>query len=105
MTDIDPAQTARFLADLLSLLPDDGAGLGLAVSGGPDSMAMLHLAAAACPGRVEAATVDHGLRAEAAEEAALVARACTALDVPHTTLRVTVERTASVQAACASVLS
>ncbi|ABQ70846.1 tRNA(Ile)-lysidine synthetase [Rhizorhabdus wittichii RW1] len=90
---------SRFLADLLSLLPDDGARLGLAVSGGPDSMAMLHLAAAACPGRVEAATVDHGLRAEAAAEAALVARACAALGVPHMTLRVTVEPTASIQAA------
>nr|WP_047168764.1 tRNA lysidine(34) synthetase TilS [Sphingomonas sp. Y57] len=90
---------SRFLADLASLLPDGEARLGLAVSGGPDSMAMLHLAAAACPGRVEAATVDHGLRAEAAMEAALVARACAGLGVPHATLPVTVERTASIQAA------
>lgn len=90
---------SRFLADLAPLLPDGDARLGLAVSGGPDSMAMLHLAAAACPGRIAAATVDHGLRAEAAAEGELVARACAALDVPHALLRVTVERTASVQAA------
>ena len=58
-------QIARFAADL-TLLHDphaDPAPLLLAVSGGPDSMAMLTLAAAAFPGRIAAATVDHGLRA------------------------------------------
>ncbi|TPG41423.1 tRNA lysidine(34) synthetase TilS [Sphingomonas koreensis] len=49
-------------------------------------MAMLALAAAAFPGQVIAATVDHGLRAEAAGEAAMVGEVCAALDVPHTTL-------------------
>ena len=73
--------------------------LGLAVSGGPDSMAMLHLAAAAFPGGIEAATVDHGLRAEAAAEAALVARACATFAVPHSVLTVVVADEASVQAA------
>ena len=62
-------------------------------------MAMLHLAAAALPGRVEAATVDHGLRVEAAAEAALVARACAMIAVPHVTLGVDVARAASIQAA------
>ena len=57
---------------------------GVAVSGGPDSLALLLLAAAAKPGQVEAATVDHQLRPEAASEAAMVAlgdtnRACIAL--------------------------
>ncbi|WP_230426471.1 tRNA lysidine(34) synthetase TilS [Paragemmobacter aquarius] len=59
--------------------------LGLAVSGGGDSMALLHLAVAAgVP--VSVATVDHGLRAEAADEAAGVARSCAALGVPHAVL-------------------
>ena len=64
--------------------------LGIAVSGGSDSMALLHLAAgwAGHAGlRIEAATVDHGLRAEAAEEAATVAQVCVTLGVPHQILR------------------
>ncbi|MGE3691520.1 MAG: tRNA lysidine(34) synthetase TilS [Novosphingobium sp.] len=65
--------------------------LGLAVSGGPDSLALLLLAAAALPGRIEAATVDHGLRAENAGEARDVADLCLALDIPHEILTVTVE--------------
>ncbi|WP_197976342.1 tRNA lysidine(34) synthetase TilS [Sphingomonas sp. CFBP 13720] len=60
--------------------------LALAVSGGPDSMAMLALATAAFPGSIVAATVDHGLRADAADEAAMVARWCAAHAVPHATL-------------------
>ncbi len=96
---ISPSLGDRFRADVARLLPHPDTRLGLAVSGGPDSMAMLHLAAAALPGRVEAATVDHGLRASAAEEAELVSRACAGLGVPHKTLTVTVAREASVQAA------
>ncbi|WCT71909.1 tRNA lysidine(34) synthetase TilS [Sphingomonas naphthae] len=78
---------------------DDGRKLALAVSGGPDSLALLLLAAHAFPGRVIAATVDHGLRAEAATEATAVAAICAGLAVPHITLSVTVAPGASVQAA------
>lgn len=79
----------RFRADLAQLLPEGlrtGEPLALAVSGGPDSMAMLVLAATALPTQVVAATVDHGLRAAAAVEARLVAAACETLGVPHATL-------------------
>lgn len=76
-------KAARFNADLEAAfggpLP---APIALAVSGGPDSMAMLVLAHAALP-NVIAATVDHRLRPEAADEAAMVARHCATLGVPH----------------------
>ncbi len=62
------------------------AGFGIAVSGGPDSMALLHLARLAFPGRVAAATVDHGLRPESADEAAMVAAFCAQKAIPHATL-------------------
>lgn len=64
--------------------------LGIAVSGGPDSLALLLLGAAAFPGRVEAATVDHRLRAESPDEAALVASVCDKLAVRHEILAVQV---------------
>jgi tRNA(Ile)-lysidine synthase len=80
-----PAQVERFRRDLEALVPAPGR-LGLAVSGGPDSLALLLLAAAAYPGAVEAATVDHGLRAASAAEAAAVRAAATGLGCPHATL-------------------
>lgn len=85
----DSALVARFRADLESITgtsPDGDTRLGIAVSGGPDSLALLLLAAAAWPGAVEAATVDHGLRREAAEEAAFVGALCAKLGVPHAIL-------------------
>ncbi|HEX4848150.1 MAG TPA: tRNA lysidine(34) synthetase TilS [Novosphingobium sp.] len=83
----DPALTARFAADLAALWPGDGR-LALAVSGGPDSLALLRLAQAVLPDRIAAATVDHGLRAESAAEAAHVAAVCARLGVPHAVLKV-----------------
>ena len=64
----------------------------LAVSGGPDSMALMWLAArwrrALARGpRLIAVTVDHGLRPEAAREARDVKRLARTLDLPHRTLR------------------
>lgn len=74
----------------------------LAVSGGPDSMALLHLAArwrnrrkrsgrktggGIAGGGLLAVTVDHGLRTVSAREARQVKRAATALGIPHRTVR------------------
>jgi tRNA(Ile)-lysidine synthase len=81
------ALVQRFADDVARLTggaPDDR--FGIAVSGGPDSVAMLLLAAAAFPGRVEAATVDHRLRAESINEAMFVADLCAVIGVPHATL-------------------
>jgi tRNA(Ile)-lysidine synthase len=82
----DPALVARFKVDLIRLTGGSPDRLGVAVSGGPDSLALLLLAAAAYPGRVSAATVDHRLRPESSQEAQFVAGICTSLDVPHETL-------------------
>lgn len=64
----------------------------LAVSGGPDSIALMWLAArwrsALARGpRLLVVTVDHGLRKEAAAEAREVKRLARALDLEHRTLR------------------
>ncbi|OYX67226.1 MAG: tRNA lysidine(34) synthetase TilS [Sphingomonadales bacterium 32-64-17] len=72
---VPPELVARFREALARLNPEEGK-IGLAVSGGPDSMAMLLLAHAAIPGRFAVASVNHGLRAEATDECALVAAAC-----------------------------
>ena len=85
----DPALVGRFTQDLGALRREPGK-LGIAVSGGPDSLALLLLAAAALPGEIAAATVDHGLRPEGAAEAAEVARVCAAIGVPHAVLAVSV---------------
>lgn len=77
-------------------LRDPGAGgdtrtLGLAVSGGSDSLAMLALAAEIRTHdgglSLAAVTVDHGLRPEAAAEADEVGRICRELGVPHSIVR------------------
>jgi tRNA(Ile)-lysidine synthase len=59
---------------------------GLAVSGGSDSLALLHLVAQLGEGKLACATVNHGLRAEAKAECALVAEVCARLGLSHTEL-------------------
>ena len=85
----DSELVARF-AEALGRLWPEGGRLGLAVSGGPDSLAMLLLAEAAIPGEFEVATVDHGLRPESAAECAMVAELCAARSIPCAVLRVDV---------------
>src|SRR5690242_11703442 len=77
----------RFRADLDGLI-QPGTPFGIAVSGGPDSLALLLLAAAARPGEIAAATVDHGLRPGSLEEAETVADLCERLGVPHAILQI-----------------
>ena len=98
----DDAVRARFIADhdgLLDLarLPVD-APVGIALSGGPDSSALLLLARSCAAGPVQAMTVDHGLRPESADEARAAAALCAMLGVPHRIARVDVGA-GSVQAA------
>jgi tRNA(Ile)-lysidine synthase len=89
---IDPHLVDRFAGDLAALCGAETGLLGVAVSGGPDSLALLLLSEAAAPGRARAATVDHGLRPESAGEAAFVASLCAERGIPHATLPVEVSR-------------
>jgi tRNA(Ile)-lysidine synthase len=71
--------------------------LVLAVSGGPDSVALMWLAARWRKGfaqgpRLVAVTIDHGLRKDASREAREVKRLARQLDVEHRTLRWTGEK-------------
>jgi tRNA(Ile)-lysidine synthase len=64
----------------------------VAVSGGPDSTALMVLAARWCEGlkarpKLIAVTIDHGLRKESKNEAAAVARLARKLKIAHRTLR------------------
>ncbi len=71
----------------------------LAVSGGPDSIALLVLANEAAAGRIHVATIDHQLRPEAAAEAVFVRDICAALGVPHVVLSPAQKITGNIQSA------
>lgn len=91
-------EVERFRRDFTALAGDSPSRIGIAVSGGPDSLALLLLAHAAFPGSVAAATVDHRLRPQAAGEAALVASICAALGIRHATLTPATPITGNIQA-------
>lgn len=79
-------------ADVLFADLADAPSLLLAVSGGPNSTALLALAARwrarlTRGPQLIAVTIDHGLRPEARREAAAVKRLAQSLGVPHRTLR------------------
>jgi tRNA(Ile)-lysidine synthase len=72
-----------------AFLPNPPAIMGVAVSGGGDSMALLHLLHGLCTlhgTKLRAVTVNHGLRAGAADEAKVVEQFCATLGVRHDTL-------------------
>lgn len=73
----------RFRTDLTTLVGVLRGPIAVAVSGGPDSMALLALAHATVP--TIAATVDHRLRPESGAEARMVADWCAANGIPHAT--------------------
>lgn len=86
-TVVAAAEAAELFRDLEGL-----PALVLAVSGGPDSTALLLLMARWRAGRVRgprlmAVTVDHGLRREAAAEARAVAALAGRLGIAHRTMR------------------
>ncbi|MFE1601482.1 tRNA lysidine(34) synthetase TilS [Methylobacterium sp. ID0610] len=83
---LDPEEIARRLDPWLGIGSRAG-GVVLAVSGGPDSTALMGGAALVGPRiPVIVATVDHGLRPEAAAEAQAVAALAADLGLPHRTL-------------------
>jgi tRNA(Ile)-lysidine synthase len=85
-TPISPSESRRLFA-LLAPFPH----AALAVSGGPDSLALMQLAARWREARedgpkLSVLTVDHGLRANARAEAEAVGRLASALGLPHAIL-------------------
>lgn len=97
----DAVAAATLSAAVSRLIGVDATGkdhFGIAVSGGADSLGLLILAHTAFPGRIAAATVDHGLRSESRDEAEWVAQRCAALSIPHMILHPDRPITGSLQA-------
>lgn len=102
MVDASASLDKRFVEALDRLIPafaSNGQKLGLAVSGGPDSLALLLLACQTYPDRIAAATVDHGLRPAARTEAEFVASICRKRSIPHEILRPVIPIRGSIQSA------
>jgi tRNA(Ile)-lysidine synthase len=100
------AAAARFSAALIALTSAKSLSevkLGLAVSGGPDSMAMLVLAHHVLGTSFSVATIDHGLRGEAADEAEFVASFCSERGISHQILRPQKPITGNIQSEARSV--
>ena len=83
---VDASLLDRFNGAVNALHVPEGARILCAVSGGPDSLALLLLLRETMPNRVVAATVDHALRPESADEAQYVQRFCKDMHVPHVIL-------------------
>ncbi|MGL4319255.1 MAG: tRNA lysidine(34) synthetase TilS, partial [Paracoccaceae bacterium] len=87
---LDQGKDAGLLLSAQYAFPPEGFNkVGVAVSGGGDSIALLHLMHRIAPHAgwdVQAVTVDHALRHESAREAAGVSDYCATLGIPHSTL-------------------
>lgn len=78
-----------------------GDTIAVAVSGGPDSLALLHalsILRADVGFALAALSIDHGLRAEAAEEVEFVGSFCASHDIPFWSRRLSLEDGANLQA-------
>ena len=101
----NPPSATNPLADLAEAVARGAEGLGiasgasllLAVSGGPDSMALLHGAARLGRWQLAVAHLDHGLRPDSAADATFVTDAAAALDLPCTVRRTDVAAAAATQ--------
>lgn len=102
MPDANDALLTRVEDALARLTGAHDASLLLAVSGGPDSMAMLDIVRRCWSGPVAAATVDHGLRPESAAESVMVAGYCATKGVSHAILHPSSPITGSLQSAARS---
>lgn len=92
MSDDDHLSISALQAKQLFAPWSNAPALILAVSGGPDSVALMWLAARWRRSlkrgpALTVVTVDHGLRAESAREARDVKHLATSLDLPHRTMR------------------
>lgn len=83
---VDPVHLDRFGQALEELGVEPHERLLLAVSGGPDSVALLLLANAIAAERIVVATVDHQLRKQSADEADFVAQLSAGMHLTHVTL-------------------
>ena len=92
-----PESVERFRNGLAALGVAPDAPLGVAVSGGPDSLALLLLAHGAGLA-IEAATVDHRMRPGSDNEALAVGVICGELGVPHCILTIDDERSGNLSA-------
>ena len=84
-----PLTAAEFSDLFLPMKPAEGEGIAVAVSGGADSMALTVMLGDYCASHnisLTALTVDHGLRAEAADEARQVGRWLKKYNISHVIL-------------------
>ncbi len=94
----NPVTVEELKEKLQALKIDLSAPIAVAVSGGADSLALALLMGQIC--KIETVTVDHGLRAEAADEARFVGDVMARHSIAHTVLRWKGDKpTANVQAA------